>query len=202
MQSRRCDNDAECAGVNAGPCLSSIDRCQLALGILCDSDADCASVDVGPCNPSTCSSDGIAGAPSSPNTCDDWLCSDAGGGEGECTTGPDYGFCDGVLRANGDGVILCGIDDDCSPGVIGVDGGSCSLVERQECFLDSIVATGAAHTEFPRTAATFCLPPTGSSGVNSITGLPGPARMISQRSTNSYCASNPLIPYAPGSGCP
>jgi len=201
----RCDNNSDCLGVDAGPCLAGIQRCNLARSLSCATDADCSSVNVGACEASTCSVTGSAGMGESPlpNACDDLLCSDAGGGEGECSDGPDDRFCDGVVKANATGIVACATNNDCLPVSAGVDAGNCTIVERRKCFLDPIVATGSADPAFPVTAASFCIPPTSSSGLNSLLGLPGPGRAVRQSSLTTYCASNPLVPYTPGvGGCP
>lgn len=198
----RCDVDGDCAAVDAGTC-RAIGRCSLAPSIHCAVNADCDSVSVGTCRASTCSATGPSGETPAPNGCGDLLCTDLGGGEGECTNGPDVTFCDGVVTAAGTGILPCAVDDDCAPGTIGIDGGHCTLSERLGCFLDPIVASGNADPEFPITAATFCLPPTSQAGVNAATGRPGPGRVIQQTAVTTFCASNPSTPYTPGvGGCP
>jgi hypothetical protein len=164
----------------------------------CNSNEDCARIDAG-----TCSSDG-AGVSPRPNACSDAVCVDIGGGEGECATGPDDRFCDGIVRANGRGLIACQDDADCEPGTIGVDAGSCTIEVRRECFLDPIVSSGAPHPVAPRAADTFCAPPvSGSSGINSVAGLPGPARLTYQSLLTLFCKNAPLLSYTPGiGGCP
>jgi hypothetical protein len=197
----RCDANADCNGRDAGSC-TSLFRCSGALVISCASNADCDFVNLGPCTPSTCSARGSGNYPL-PNECEDLLCDDLGGGEGECTTGPDFRFCDNVVHANGRGIYLCSTNDDCLVSSIGIDGGACTMTERAACFLDPITASGTAHPDFPVTAATYCSPPTVNAGVNAVSGLPGPVRARQQTSLTSYCASDPDVVYTPGvGGCP
>jgi hypothetical protein len=81
-----------------------------------------------------------------------------------------------VVRASGDGYILCEDDSSCEVETIGFDAGKCTLVQTRPCFLDPIVASGTPDPEKPVLVARFCVPPTSSSGVNAATGLPGPSR--------------------------
>jgi hypothetical protein len=84
--------------------------------------------------------------------------------------------CDGALRANGDGYVLCSDDSECEVGAIGFDAGSCTQTQPRPCFLDPIVATGVPDPDQTVLVSAFCVPPTSSSGVNAATGLPGPSR--------------------------
>ncbi|MFN2378218.1 MAG: hypothetical protein ABR538_16940 [Candidatus Binatia bacterium] len=195
-----CEDDGDCSSADVGPCITFISRCSKQTSRVCATNADCTAVDVGTCDPSTCSSaGGLAGSFPLPNGCDDLLCSDAGGGEGECTTGPDDRFCDGVTKANGEGILACAADIDCAPETVGVDAGECTLVQRRECFLDSIVASGDSDPNYPVLAATHCLPPSSNAGVNIVSGRPGPARLLQQTTLTSYCG---MTTYSPGAGCP
>jgi hypothetical protein len=137
----------------------------------CNSDAECAATLAG-----TCTSGG-GGVSRQPNACGDLTCTDIGGGHGECAAGPDVMACDGVIRANGGGYVLCSDDSECQTGAIGFEAGNCTLVEARPCFLDPIVATGTPDPDQAVMVAGFCVPPTSSSGVNSATGLPGPSRV-------------------------
>jgi hypothetical protein len=137
----------------------------------CNSDAECAATLTG-----TCTSNG-GGAVRQPNACSDSTCTDIGGGRGECQAGPDVKACDGVVRANGGGYVLCSSDSECQVGAIGFDAGNCTLVETRSCFLDPVVATGSPDSDQAVMVAGFCVPPTSSSGVNAATGLPGPSRV-------------------------
>jgi hypothetical protein len=198
----RCDANADCLARDAGACHPGILRCINATSVMCNANADCDSVHLGTCTPSTCSEDGSAGFVA-PNGCDGFLCTDLGGGEGECTDGPDVRFCDNVVQANGGGIFACSTNDDCAPGVVGVDAGDCTIEKRSECYPDPVSASGSAHPLHPVTAATYCAPPTVSAGVNAASGLPGPVRTVQQTSITSYCASDPGVVYTPGGGsCP
>jgi hypothetical protein len=112
-------------------------------------------------------------------------------------------YCDAILRADGRGFISCNTNLDCAESSIGVDGGACALAELRSCYLDPIVATGVAHPAAPLGASAFCTPATSSSGVNNVTGLPGPTRWEQQSVLTLFCASAPLETYTPGTGgCP
>lgn len=185
----------------AGP-FSTVDCpcrvCSTDTSLACDSDAVCIDADAG-----TCSSNGPAGRQPQPNSCSDGVCVAQGDGTGECSTGPDDRFCDGIVRPGGGGIIACGSDVDCSEGVIGVDAGECTLLERRSCFLDPIVAVGAAHPVLPLASDTYCIAPTSGAGINSVAGLPGPGRLQYQALLQMFCQGDPSRPYAPGSGgCP
>jgi len=150
----------------------------------------------------SCSATG-GGVTAEPNACVDGLCEDTGGDRGQCTSGPDDHFCDGIVRADGRGFLTCLSDDDCTVASIGVDAGACALVERRSCLLDTVVATGSPHPVLPVAAAAFCTPPTTNSGINNVTGLPGPTRWIQQAQVSLFCAGSPLDVYTPGvGGCP
>lgn len=163
----------------------------------CNSDADCATAGAG-----TCSSNGN-GTQTIPNACDDGLCESIGNEEGECTNGPDDTWCDAIVRAGGGGLIGCSTNDDCGPGVLGVDAGSCTIIERRPCFLDPIVTQGAPHPAIPQVGGTFCLPATTASSVNNSAGFPGPGRLKLQSLVSLFCKSDPEQAYTPGvGGCP
>jgi hypothetical protein len=158
----------------------------------CRTNADCTGL--GNC---------IVDAIEAPNNCDDGVCNSVGGGEGECNTGPDDAFCDGITRPNGDGFIGCNSNADCDAGNIGIVGGNCTLSERRECFLNPITATGVMNANTPLGVAVFCIGKTSNSGINTVAGLPGPGRVINQASARTFCASNQAVQYTPGAGgCP
>ena len=161
----------------------------------CSDDSMCEEVG------GTCSSLG-SGTNVGPNGCDGYLCSDVDGQGtvGECTTGPDSRFCDGMLKSSGDPFVACQADADCSISVIGFDAGSCTMVKRRSCFLDPIVAVGEASTTAPLGAAIFCIPPTGNAGINGVAGLPGVGRAMNHASGKLFCASDPGKRYEPGLG--
>ncbi|HYC53817.1 MAG TPA: hypothetical protein VEL28_02650 [Candidatus Binatia bacterium] len=196
-----CDDNADCTGVNVGTCLP-IKRCSMATGLTCMTNADCANRNVGQCNPSICGSNGTGGFPA-PNQCQGGLCQDLGNGEGVCTNGPNESSCDAVVKANGDGILSCSVNDDCTPASVGVDAGDCTLVKQRECFNDPIVASGQASPTMPVGASVFCIPPTSNQPINSVAGLPGPGRVINQAISRTFCENAPETQYQPGvGGCP
>ena len=157
-------------------------------------------VNAGTCKISSCTAKGTGGFPS-PNGCDGGLCSDIGGGQGQCTNGPDTKYCDGLLKKDGRGILTCFTNADCL--AVDASAGNCSITERAACFLDPIVATGSPDPNFPKAVATFCVPPTSNSGINAVAGLPGPGRVVSQGEGKTFCAGNHAVQYQPGvGGCP
>ncbi|HYC55492.1 MAG TPA: hypothetical protein VEL28_11220, partial [Candidatus Binatia bacterium] len=103
-----CDDNADCQGLEVGPCIQvgPQKRCSQATNKVCTTNADCTNVSGGNCNSPTCSAIGSGTTPKQ-NDCAGLACSDGGGEEGFCTTGPDTEFCDGVVKANGDGILTC-----------------------------------------------------------------------------------------------
>jgi hypothetical protein len=109
-------------------------------------------------------------------------------GEGECTNGPTDKNCS---LASGHAQRGCLGDADC-----GGAPGSCQVFPRG-CFLtgggtfqpagtldgsDTLTAVGEADPPVndvsnPTLGAVFCVGPTGSSSINNVAGLPGPARV-------------------------
>jgi cysteine-rich repeat protein len=138
-----------------------------------------------------------------PNGCNGGGCTDVGGGEGECTTGPDDAYCDGLTRANGEGFLACISIADWDVGAIGLPGGLCTITKRRECFLNPITATGVMNATTPLGVAAFCIGKTSNGGINDTAGLPGPGRVINQANAHTFCASNQAVEYTPGvGGCP
>jgi hypothetical protein len=211
--------------VGAGLCNNSVlGTCAGDSGIPCNSDQDCT--DAG--SPGTCSSDGNAETPL-PNKCDPngtggngtvGLCTDSGGGEGQCADVDDVLYtCDGVIRPNDEGFISCdptkrcddllaalcntnadctGVncvtDLECREAAIGVPGGAgdCTIAKRRSCFLDPIAATGTMDANEPLGVATFCIPPTSAGpAINKVAGLPGPGRVRTKATTTIICAGAP-----------
>ncbi|MFN2425051.1 MAG: hypothetical protein ABR587_01245 [Candidatus Binatia bacterium] len=171
--------------------------CSGDFSIPCDLDSVCEAAGAG-----TCSSNGN-GEQTLPNACTTGVCEDAGDEEGLCAEGPDDTFCDGIVRADGTGLLACQTNSDCEPGQIGVDGGECGLVERRPCFLDPIVTEGAPHPVIPFAGGTFCSPATTSQTVNIVAGFPGPGRLELQSLVSLLCGTTPQTVYTPGSGgCP
>jgi len=160
--------------------------------VACNSNADCSGVG------GTCTSQG-SGVGSQPNNCNTLTCNDQGGGEGRCDVGPDQGFCDGLIRASGAGVITCGTNADCDaldPTCPNGDCGDCTLSERLPCFLDPIEATGTPGTEQSVLVSTFCSPPTNSSAVNGSAGTPGAGRAKLDFAFVGLCADGDI--WGPG----
>jgi len=165
--------------------------------IACSSDAECVAAAAG-----TCSRTASLVVPA-PNACNDGVCTGLAATRGHCAAGPIDTYCDGILRGDGRGLIGCNTNADCTPASIGVDGGTCTVSETRACYLDPLVTAGRAHPVVPVGAAAFCTPATSSSGVNSVTGLPGPTRWEQEALLTLYCASAPLATYTPGvGGCP
>ncbi len=167
-------------------------QCSLDTSIPCASDAECGAS--GPCT--------IASGHLQNKCSDPGVCIDTGGTEGECGVGPNDKFCDGIVRANGNGFIGCLVDGDCSVLNIGVAAGTCTVNDIRDCFLSTISAQGAADPDFPVAASVFCIPETGNGGINSVAGLPGPARIINQSVNELFCGPALTSVYTPGVGCP
>jgi hypothetical protein len=196
----QCNDNSDCTNLNFGNC-TGIGRCQLATSVNCSTNADCQNKPGGNCNPSTCSVNGPNGTIPKANGCTSFLCSDMGGGESQCTSGPDDKYCDGLVRANGLGILACGNNADCTTN--DPLNGSCTLSQRRSCFLDTITATGAPGTDYPIGAAAFCVGPTSNTSINDVAGLPGPTKVINQGAARTFCAANHGIEYQPGvGGCP
>jgi cysteine-rich repeat protein len=160
----------------------------------CTSNADC--MDGGVCE------DFFKNGVPLPNTCSDDVCSDLGGNQGECDAGPSSQMCDGILRADGGGFIACLQNLDCAPGTIGIDAGDCTIVEKRKCFLDPIIAIPNADPIRPIGAAAFCIAPTSNPGINTVAGLPGPARVLNEGVAATFCFGS-ATEYMPGvGGCP
>jgi hypothetical protein len=194
-----CTSNTDCTSVNLGPCLGGIQRCRKNTSLVCASNADCTNQPGGACTTQTCTGKVGAAPYPSPNFCADDICTDEGGGEGTCAAGPDFLYCDGLVKADGAGINSCFTNGDCG-GVYG----NCTVEDQADCFLDPIVAVGDPDPEFPVAGAVFCIPPTSNSGVNSAAGLPGPGRVLSQGAARTFCASNHAVEYNPGGipACP
>ena len=196
-----CDDNADCTAVNTGTCTASSNTaCSNAVNKTCTTNADCGMQPGGDCVVSTCTSPGLGVVPQ-PNKCNGGVCDDIGDGfNGRCATGPDQGYCDGLLRIDGRGIQSCGSNIDCT----NVNAGACTLSERQLCFLEPIEAQGDPDPEFPVAGSVFCVPPTENSSINAVAGLPGPGRVISQGEAKTYCSSNNAVQYTPGGvpACP
>jgi hypothetical protein len=125
-----------------------------------------------------------------------------GDGTGRCTLGPESSSCEGVVTAAGRGFLGCSFDEDCDEVNTGQPGGAgaCTLFERLPCLPDPIVATGKADPSEAIGAAAFCVGPTGESAINGVAGLPGPARVVTETSSRTFCEGDPGRQYVPGVG--
>ena len=186
----------EC-GFTFAPDLCPCGVCSGNSAMTCTSNTDCAAEGTGTCQR-------LAQGSPNANQCSDGVCIDDGSGEGVCESGPTTSFCDGALRASGEPFVACQTDFDCQSTDCGpVPCGDCSLTRDRRCFLDPITASGIADPEFPAGAATFCIPPTASVAINSVAGLPGPARVVNQLQSTLFCENDPDSVYTPGvGGCP
>ncbi len=127
----------------------------------CDSDANCPGAPAGSCKP---------------------LCRQISGkavGEGECVAGPIVQTCAGAPE------IGCQTDSNCPSGK-----GPCQA-KNQRCFLDPIVRIGTPSTTLNTSVATFCIPKTSATAINSTAGLPGPGAISFQASVDlKKCGDN------------
>ena len=161
-----CNTNADCPGgavCGAKRCLGGTN-----VGKACTVSSECPG---GSC--------GRPGQATTPNQCDDTVCSPDGAdpnpNDGVCEAGPFDTFCS-IERFRG-----CTSDADCQPAPAG-NCGTCKPNQVcsggfRNCFLDPIVRTGAPGTQNAVLAATFCIAPTASSSVNSVAGLPGPGAL-------------------------
>jgi hypothetical protein len=152
--------------------------------IPCRNDFDCIAAGAGTCT-------NIAGEPRKPNGCiddsnfpgDGTICSDVapvGDGEGACVEGPVVQHCK-IATQRG-----CLTDFDCTSGG---DPSDVCVANNRPCIAgyngvvgDKIQAEGSFttpidHWSHPTFASVFCIPPTASTSVNSVAGLPGPGRL-------------------------
>ena len=117
-----------------------------------------------------------AGAPASDSPCAPNPSDPSNPNEGICPDGPSDSSCSlepyrGCLGDADCNPPPAGNCSDCFPNQI------CQTANRQ-CFLDPIVRTGTPGTRDSIIAATFCLPPTRSSSINNVAGLPGPGAVL------------------------
>ena len=154
--------------------------CSLDTSVGCNSDAECALVALG-----SCVNGGGAASLRRPNGCDDLVCSpvSAGSEEGTCLAGPNDLYCDGELKGDGEGLVPCLDNAECTS----VGAGSCTLSKRRECFLNPITASGSAGTAGAELVAVACRPPTLNSGVNAGIGWPGAERMKLDLDFVAFC---------------
>jgi hypothetical protein len=94
------------------------------------------------------------------------------GADGRCADGPIDGNCSAAPYrgcAPGSGRKEC---EDLVPGT-----GEC-LTSFRPCFGGAIPVAGRCDADQPTYAAVFCVPATGATALNSVAGLPGPARLV------------------------
>lgn len=168
----------ECENPFYSPCACAV--CTGNQSVACNSNAECALIGAGDCN----SKGGANAADRFPNACDtdSFVCTDTGaeggGFNGQCDSKTDT-FCDGLLRANGEGFLFCATNGDCGTldPACGGDCGNCDATLQRRCFLNPIQATGIADPDEPVLVGTFCVPPTTNNAINLAVGLPGAARV-------------------------
>ncbi len=189
----------DCGGFLTGSaCACAV--CTGDTSLTCNSDAECAGVGAGTCTA------GVTSSTRFPNKCDDLICSPDPGGapdDGTCFAGPTDSYCDGYLRANGEGILGCADNADCQaydPICAGSDCGDCTLSKFRECFLDPIVAVG---TPGEAIVGVGCIGGSASPAVNSVIGWPGAYRVKQKLAAELFC-SDGVTPYQPpgGSNCP
>ncbi len=164
-----CSSDAECPpGVTCGGlrCIGGTDT-----GTPCADDSECGGGGF-------CNRPGLA---TQPNQCSNGVCvadpnDHDNPNEARCQTGPNDNLCS-IERFRG-----CTSAADCNPPPSG-NCASCApnqtcTTKRRECFADPIVRQGAPGTQTAVLAATFCIPPTSSSAINQVAGLPGPGAVV------------------------
>ncbi len=164
-------------------------RCDNDIGVPCQLNADCADAGVG----------GVCGQHTStnpqPNNCSDQTCTDVGDGEGECLADSSF-FCDGLLRANGQGLVGCNTNADCEVGSLGVDGGTCSFEQNRRCYPDSVAVSGEADQSAPVVAALECIAPSANNPSANVTaGYPGLGKRIKQLGSVAKCGGTDGAAY-------
>ncbi len=197
-----CDENADCPDP-AGPVgpICAGRRCVggANIGAACSVNSECPGA--------TCSPNAVNSKATRPNECDDTVCAanppDTDSiDEGVCSGGPFELFCAPAETFRG-----CSTDGDCP-----VPGDTCTGGRFRECFTDDNGAIGGdvsvggvadpftGNTSNPTLGALFCIAPTSSSSVNSVTGLPGLGRVTipsTAQINNVVCATS-----TPGAGTP
>jgi hypothetical protein len=156
----------------------------------CGNNADCLAASAGSCSASGGVASSCFSPPCSPTA--------PGSTEGLCVNDPADEYCDGFVAANGDGFIACTSDGDCTT----FDAGTCTFQRKRPCFMSPIVATGVSGVDHAESVAIFCVPPSGSSFVDTTVGLPGPARQRLDLSRTDYCADGITAYTTGGLSCP
>lgn len=87
-------------------------------------------------------------------------------GEGRCTTGPSDQYCADPEQYRGCTIATQAVDCPIT--------GTC-VAQNRQCFVNSgIVREGIVGSPERTVATVFCVPPTGSTSVDGVSGLPGP----------------------------
>lgn len=164
-------------------------------GISCTSDSDCAGEAV-----TTCGGVGITAT--AQNGClNPANCVADGGGANPrhiCAV-KILSFCDGLVTANGSGIISCSGDSGCT--AVSKQAGLCTIASNVSCFDDIIDVQGTADPDFPLSVANFCVGKVGGA-IDSAAGLPGPGRVVNQGVADAYCYGDENKIYDSGVGCP
>ncbi len=142
----------------------------------------------------TCTGGGGAGV--EPTNCDDRVCNS----DGQCASGPNNTFCDGVTHPNGRGAIACNTDADCAA----FGAGRCTLVERLRCYPDPITVGGGPGIFGADLGGLACIGLTTSPAINVASGLPGAVRVALNVDLDVRCASDESVSWQPpaGANCP
>jgi len=167
--------------------------CQTDQTIPCSSDANCPTGDV--CG------DFQPGVNPLPNPCDDIFCTENAGdpGQGSCLADSPVTYCDGVLRAEGTGLLNCTTNADCVPPAKTINAGNCLLEEQPRCYPASFSLTGTPSPTAPYVVSAVCQAPSNSPSANFVAGYPGPGVRQEQLNVTLPCAGNPGSSYP---GCP
>ncbi|MBI3767895.1 MAG: hypothetical protein HY271_05285 [Deltaproteobacteria bacterium] len=174
LAAEACATDADCPISGGQPGICGGKRCKGGSnsGEPCTINSECPG---GGC--------GRQGQATQPNQCRDSTCSantppdNDSVNEGTCAAGPFERFC-AIETFRG-----CASDTDCTK-----PGDSCSNGRFRECYTDNgqlggtVQVQGVANppvnnVSSPTLGSLFCVPPTGSSSVNSVAGLPGLGRL-------------------------
>jgi hypothetical protein len=178
------DRNVQCGVPSVVEASCSCGACTELPSMACSNNTDCAIVGAGECGAAGIFPDACVGE-----------CIDSGDGEGVCdSAGPQDMFCNGSVRANGEGYITCLSNADCSAGTIGFDAGDCSLSAPRPCYPDPLSAVGTPNPAQPVTVALTCMPPTTSPGANALFGFPSPIRFITEAETTFRC-TDPSFAY-------
>jgi hypothetical protein len=148
-----CSSNTDCPASGGQPGVCGGRRCLggTNVGVPCAGPSDCPG---GFC--------GIPGAPTSPNQCDDGVCTASGDG-GICAAGPSDTYC---------------ARQPFRPCTSGVDcpapGDSCSILRTRSCIPDGSILSGDADPASPVLVGAACAVPSTSAATNSVAGLAGP----------------------------